>query len=172
MAKLKWKKGLINLCTPLLKRHVVKGYIHGELGVYKVPGSKPTQWSITHITTGMNCLTGVWIAFMKMVEVKEFASKLLASDTWYIEGAEWGDLSQVSDARIASVCEVLASTLEAEGYKVDTRKYDPADKEVVLHMCTDCGKIAKRYILAIGDKWKHKCLDCEPYTKEEEDNER
>lgn len=163
MAKLKWKKGTINLCTPLLKRHVVKGYIHGQLGVYKEPDSKPTQWGITHIKTGLNAIHGMRRSFRLMTEVKEFASRMMKEDSWYIEGAVWGDA--VDHNRTNSLAKVLCGLLDEDGYKADYRKYNPADKEVVRYLCS-CGKAAERYILSIGKKkWAHRCLECEPHVK-------
>ncbi len=158
--------GKINTCPPFHKRHVMKGYIHGQLCVHKVPGTKPQQWSITHVATGMNVIIDLKIAFMKMAEVKEFATKLLARDTWYIESAGWGRYGDYK--RHEALQKVLKEVLEGEGYKVDTRVYNPAEKEVIRHMCS-CGKIAKRYIRSEDkERWKNKCLECEPYTKENE----
>jgi predicted ArsR family transcriptional regulator len=101
---------------------------------------------------------------MKMDEVKDFATKLLSRDTWCIEGAEWGKAS--NKKRVASLNKILTEVLIAEGYKPDTRKYNPAEREVKLHKCS-CGKIAKRYISSLDRtvKWENKCLNCEPHTK-------
>ncbi len=161
MKKLKWKRCKIDLCTPLLKRHVVMGYVHGELGVHKAPGSKPAFWGITHIKTGMNATHGMRRSFRTMAEVKEFATRMLARDTWYIEGAVWGDA--VDHSRVNNLNKMLCGLLEEDGYTPDLRKYNPVDTETTLHMCS-CGKIAERYIRSLGkDRWAHKCLECEPY---------
>jgi len=162
--KLRWKKSLVEICTPLHCHHDVKGYSHGELAVHKIPCSKPIAYTITHIKTGMRVNGRNQAPYRTLKEAKEFVARMLQYDTWYIEGAEWGDLSKVKPERIMALSLVVQGLLQEDGYKIDKAVYNPTDKETVLHKC-DCGKIAQRYILAIGSKWKHKCLSCEPHTE-------
>ncbi len=163
MKKLKWKKAVVQTVTPFLKHHDVKGYTCGELAVHKLPNSKPTAWSITHVKTGM----GIWSAhqapFRTMVEVKEFARQLLTFDTWYIENAGWGDLPESTDDRVKSLQLVLRTVLHTNGYKEDYRRFSPTDNPKPVYLCK-CGKIGDRYMLTISkEKWRHFCLDCEPH---------
>ncbi len=166
VSKLKWKKGLIKLCTPLLKAHDVLGYTHGQLAVHKRPGMNPLQWGITHIITGMDVMTHAGIAIMRFADVKSFAAELLESDTWHIEGAGWGVRGE--PGRHKALQEILKRVLESHGYRVDTRKYSHADREVVRNMCQRCGALSDRYILSLDKKrkWEHLCTSCEPHNNE------
>jgi hypothetical protein len=163
MGKLKWRRCKIDLCTPFLKRHVVMGYVHGELGVHKIPDLMPEQWTITHIATGMNVVAGVRIAFTRMKDVKEFATMLLISDSWYIEGAEWGVYG--NHERCTNLTKLLMKVLSAFGFRDSPMPYGGERRSAMASMCS-CGKIAKRYVSVGGtEKWAHRCLECEPYKK-------
>ena len=171
MKPLKWKKGELNICTPSLGCKVVKGYKYGELGVHRIPelggikhGAKDPAWSITHLTTGCGISAINQPPFKTLADAKEFASRLMQSDTWYIEGAEFGNTDRVKPGRILALVKVLKTLLIEDGYASSLVGNEQGIRETVLHMC-DCGKIAERYILAIGNKWKHRCLECEPHTK-------
>lgn len=175
LAKLKWKKGDIALCSPSLERSVVSGYICGELGIHKIPekdkrSPKDPAWTITHIKTGTYVSAQRQPPFRTLAEAKEFAGELMKRDTWYIEGAEFGSTEHCKPERLWALGAILREVLVNDGYYIDERKYCHADKEVVRHMCS-CGKIAERYIKSLDKKkkWEHKCLDCEPHDNERKD---
>ena len=164
MKKLKWKKGKVDICTPFLKIHRVKGYICGWLGVHKIPDSKPTAWSITHMVTGLGVVHSL-PAFRTMAQVKEFGALLLADDNWFIEGAEWGDVNNVG--RSIELWDILHRVKVECGYVPPTDKLPASERDKERHICS-CGKIAQRYMLSTDrqEKWKHYCLQCKPYGKE------
>ncbi len=163
LKKLKWKKGNVDSCTPFKKIHRVKGYIHAGLGVHKIPSSKPTAWTITHMVTGMGVVHDIPV-FRIMADVKEFASKLLEHDDWIIEGAEWGSYNNYN--RVIELSAILRQVQLESGFEINTKKMRYADEKKERHLC-DCGKIAQRYVLSMDrtKKWVHKCLECEPYDE-------
>jgi hypothetical protein len=172
MKKLKWKKAKVELCTTFRKVHIVDGYECGFLAIHKIPESddkrsaKDPNWTITHIKTGL----GIWCQcqppFRTLVEAKDFAGKLMNGDTWFIEGAKFGDTGNTG--RVNELAKKFIEALTEEGYKKDTRKHSHDDKSKEIYKCDDCGRIADRYILSLDrkKKWVHRCLECEPHDNE------
>ncbi len=173
MTKLKWRKALIHCCTTLGKRHVFKGYSCGELGIYKLPDSKPVSWGIQHIKSGMYVSSRRKVPCRTMAEVKDLAGRLMAKDTWYIEGAEWGDLSKVDESRLDNLAKLYMEVLYDEGYKKSEAGCEHKTKVITAYLC-DCGKMASRYMLSSDKKhrWKHYCLECQPYKEVARDGKR
>lgn len=161
MKKLKWKKCAVHMCTPFLKRHIVRGYVSGYLAVHKLPDSKPTAWSITHIQTGLGVVHSL-PAFRTMAEVKAFGALLLVHDNWFIEGATWG--SNNNDVRTIELWDILHRAKVECGFVLPTEKPLKSESDKERYIC-GCGKIATRYILSTDrrKRWEHKCLTCEPY---------
>ena len=146
--KFKWKKGTINLCTPFNKVHIVNGYVCGMLAIHKIPeiddvkhGAKDNVWTITQVQTGL----GIWARrqppFRTLAEAKDFAGRLMLSDTWYIEGATFGD---GGGDRIKALEKVFADELIREFYFPSMRESDPLANPKEQYVCGTCGEASER----------------------------
>lgn len=153
------KKQVIDIITPLGASVRVPAYVEGCLAVHKIPYTEKVAWSISHVQTGMGVCHKA-APFTTMKEGRKVAEVLLASDSdmWEIEGAAWGDVSDVKKERLQQLWDIF----HKDNSVVATKRKKSSVAKQSPRICI-CGKPAERYMLNSYGGWHHYCLDCQPY---------
>ena len=161
------KKATIDICTPFKKRHRVKGYVEGNLGIHKIPtDGKNYLYTITHITTGYGIVHTI-PPFRTLKETKEFCLKLLKKDSWNIADADWGDISRVPKKRLLKLYSIFDEVARELGWRaIDKKVKDSSTPSEDKYKCETCGNNSTRVRYMLKPKgWGIFCLDCQPYDK-------